>query len=280
MNKKSKITLFILGMITVVLLILIVFSGNPNNRINGIYKFVGAPATAIQKGFSKIGTKLNNWFNVVTSYDEIDEELSSLRAENNKLKEYQDECNRLTAENEELREMISLKQTTADYELVAANTISGDVTDWFNYFIIDRGEKDGLKRGYAVITADGFVGIVSEVGATSSKIVNIVDEQNILMCRIKRSNELVRVRGVSSENLKYEMRLDRISVESDLFVGDELVTSASGDIIPEGISVGKVSEIIVDKKKGERSAVIDISVDLKVLSKVYVMVPERAIGGE
>ena len=266
MNKKSKITLFILALITIVLIVLLAFAGNADSRVNGIYKFVGTPAASVQRTFTKIGNSLNNWFKLVTSYDEIEEEMNTLKEENSRLREYEDECVKLTAENEELREMISLKDSSEDYELVAANVIAGDVTDWFNYFMLDCGTDDGVEKNCPVITSDGLVGIVSEAGPSSAKVVTVVDEQNVLMCRLVRSNELVRLRGVSSENLKYEMYVDRIADGSEMFVGDEIVTAASGGIFPEGISVGRVAEIIIDAESGERSARIDISVDLKVLS--------------
>ena len=179
--------------------------------------------------------------------------------------------------------MVSLKDSSDDSQLVAANVIAGDISDWFNYFIIDCGTNDGIDKNCPVITTDGLVGVVSEAGPSSSKVVTIVDEQNMMMCRIARSNELVRVRGVSSENLKYELYVDRIANGSEMYVGDELITAASGDVFPEGISVGKISEIIVDEKTGERSARVDISVDLTVISKVYVMTQpetEEVSGGE
>lgn len=283
MNKKAKTTVFILSVITFILLIMIVLSGNPDRRVNGIYKVIGAPVSAIQSGFSKVGNKLNSWFNVVSSYDEIEREMDALRAENMKLKEYEDEYKHLLAENEELREMISLKESTKDYNLVAANIIAGDITDWFNYFTIDCGSSDGIYKNCPVITPDGLVGIVAEVGLNSSKVMTIIDEQNTMMCRLERNNALVRVKGVSSENLKFELFLDRISDDSSIFVGDKLITASSGGIFPEGIAVGTVREVITDSKTGDRTAKIDISVDLNGLSTVYIMAkPDGAkvAGGE
>lgn len=283
MNKRAKTTIFILSIITIIMLILVVLSSNPDRRANGIYKVIGTPVSAVQSGFTKIGNKLNGWFKVVSSYDEIEKEMNALRNENTELKDYKAECERLEEENSELREMISLKETTEGYNLVAANIIAGDVTDWFNYFTVDCGTADGIYKNCPVITPDGLVGIVSEVGSNSSKVMTVVDEQNVLMCRIARSNELVRVKGVSSENMKYELYLDRISADSSLYVGDKLVTASSGEVYPDGIAVGTVTEILIDDETGERTAKIDISVDINGLSTVYIMtsaVSSNVSGGE
>lgn len=280
MNKKAKTTIFILSVITIIMLILVVISGNPDSRVNGIYKFIGTPVSAIQSGFSKIGNKLNSWFNVVSSYDEIEQEMNSLREENIELKDYKSECERLEAENAELREMLSLKEKTEGYDLVAANIIAGDVTDWFNYFMIDCGSDDGIQQNCPVITPDGLVGIVAEVGSNSSKVMTVVDEQNVLMCRIERSNALVRVKGCSSENMKYVLQIDRISDDTPMFVGDSLVTASSGDVYPDGINVGKITKIITDSKTGERTAEVELDVEITGLSTVYVMARKDIAGGE
>ncbi|MBE7064678.1 MAG: rod shape-determining protein MreC [Ruminococcaceae bacterium] len=283
MNKKAKITIWIMIAITIIMLILVIVSGNPDRRANSIYKFIGTPVSAIQSGFSKIGTKMNSWFNVVTSYDEIEKEMESLRKENAELKDYKTECEKLEEENSELREMMSLKDTVEGYELVAANIIAGDITDWFNYFTVDCGSTDGIYKNCPVITNDGLVGIVAEVGLNSSKIMTVVDEQNTLMCRIERSNALVRVRGVSSENMKYELFLDRITDDASVFVGDKLVTAASGDVFPDGIAVGTVTKVYTDSKTGECTATVELASDISGLRTVYIMAKDGAAstaGGE
>lgn len=283
MNKKAKITFWIMIAITFGMLMLIAVSGNPDRRANSIYKIVGTPVSAVQSVFSKLGSKMNSWFHVVTSYNEIEKEMDALRKENAELKDYKSECERLEEENSELREMMSLKDTVEGYELVAANIIAGDITDWFNYFTVDCGTADGIYKNCPVITNDGLVGIVSEVGLNSSKIMTVVDEQNTLMCRIERSNALVRVRGVSSENMKYELFLDRITDDASVFVGDKLVTAASGDVFPDGIAVGTVTKVHTDPKTGERTATVELASDIRGLRTVYIMAKDNGAspaGGE
>ena len=283
MDKRAKATIWTMIVITIIMLGLVILSGNPDRRANMIYKVVGTPVSAVQRGFSKIGTKLNGWFNVVTSYGDIEKEMDALRKENETLKDYKEECERLEAENNELRDMISLKENTKDYELVAANIIAGDITDWFNYFMIDCGSKDGIYKNCPVITNDGLVGIVSEVSSDSAKVMTVVDEQNTMMCRLESNNALVRVRGVSSENMKYELFIDRISADATIAEGDKVITAASGDVYPEGIVVGTVTKIMTDKKTGERTATVKMAVEMNSMRTVYIMTKEQSdtsIGGE
>ena len=274
MNKRSKITLFALAVITVALIVIIAVSGSPNSDFSFAYKIFGTPVAAVQKAFSSAGSSVKGWFEFVFSYDEMKAEMDELKEENDRIALLEDEKDRLELENSELKELISLKDYSDKYSLISANIIAHDVTDWFDCYTIDVGTSDGINKNDVVVTSSGLVGIVNEAGFTSSKIMTVVNEQNSFMCRISRSNELVRVRGVSGETLKYELVVDRLAEGSSVFKGDKIVTAESGDVYPAGIMVGTVSDVTVNEKNGEVSATIDLAVDLKVVSKVYVMVPE------
>lgn len=274
MNKRSKITLFALAVITVALIVIIAVSGSPNSDFSFAYKIFGTPVAAVQEAFSSAGSSVKGWFEFVFSYDEMKAEMDELKEENDRIALLEDEKDRLELENSELKELISLKDYSDKYSLISANIIAHDVTDWFDCYTIDVGTSDGINKNDVVVTSSGLVGIVNEAGFTSSKIMTVVNEQNSFMCRISRSNELVRVRGVSGETLKYELVVDRLAEGSSVFKGDKIVTAESGDVYPAGIMVGTVSDVTVNEKNGEVSATIDLAVDLKVVSKVYVMVPE------
>ena len=274
MNKRSKITLFALAVITVALIVIIAVSGSPNSDFSFAYKIFGTPVAAVQKAFSSAGSSVKGRFEFVFSYDEMKAEMDELKEENDRIALLEDEKDRLELENSELKELISLKDYSDKYSLISANIIAHDVTDWFDCYTIDVGTADGINKNDVVVTSSGLVGIVNEAGFTSSKIMTVVNEQNSFMCRISRSNELVRVRGVSGETLKYELVVDRLAEGSSVFKGDKIVTAESGDVYPAGIMVGTVSDVTVNEKNGEVSATIDLAVDLKVVSKVYVMVPE------
>ena len=274
MNKRSKITLFALAVITVALIVIIAVSGSPNSDFSFAYKIFGTPVAAVQKAFSSAGSSVKGWFEFVFSYDEMKAEMDELKEENDRIALLEDEKDRLELENSELKELISLKDYSDKYSLISANIIAHDVTDWFDCYTIDVGTSDGINKNDVVVTSSGLVGIVNEAGFTSSKLMTVVNEQNSFMCRISRSNELVRVRGVSGETLKYELVVDRLAEGSSVFKGDKIVTAESGDVYPAGIMVGTVSDVTVNEKNGEVSATIDLAVDLKVVSKVYVMVPE------
>ncbi len=274
MSKRAKITIFILLVLTIVFVVLVAISSNPKSRIHSFYKVVSAPVQAVQNAFSTVGRELGSRLSVFSSYKEIKEEIDFLREENGRLNVDAQDRERLEQENEELRALLGLKEYFRDYRLAAANVIAGDFTDWYNEFTIDCGTSDGVTVGCPVVTSKGLVGIVSVAGPFSSKVMSIADEQNVIMARIVRSNELVMLRGVTTENLEYYLKLERIGANSSLYVGDVLVTAESGGVFPKGLTIGTVTEISTQTDTQLRYAIVEPAVKLQSVSEVFVLIDQ------
>ena len=135
--------------------------------------------------------------------------------------------------------------------------------------------KRQIKNGCVVITSKGLVGIVYNAGLASSKVRCIVDEQNIIMARVFRNNALVRVRGMSNENYEHLLELDRITDQTTLYVGDEIISAESGGVYPKGLLIGTVVQINEDAQTKKRTAYIEPAVDFMAISHVYVLMPSE-----
>ncbi|HPZ52171.1 MAG TPA: rod shape-determining protein MreC, partial [Clostridia bacterium] len=224
-----------------------------------------------------LATGIKDRFEAIGSYTDLINENKRLKEEVDKLQGYKNRNEQLETENQELRALLELKDYYQEYDLIAANIIAKDVTDWYNEFTLDAGTQEGVYIGCPVITSKGLVGIVSKVSAHTCKVMTLVDEQNVIMARISRSNELVRLRGMTPENYEYLLKLDRISASSDLYVGDLLVTAESGGVYPKGIAIGTVIEISTIAETETRYAIVEPLVNLPKISEVYILsLPEKA----
>ncbi len=274
MSKKSKIFLFVLVILSVLMAVFVAISANSDGQLNGFYKVFGTPVYYIQKAFSSVGNAVGQRIEVLQNYKEIQAEIDSLRDKNEELSALEDENARLERENEELRNLLEIQETIEEYKILKANVIHYDVTGWFNEFTIDAGTANGIKNGYVVTTSQGLVGIVYNSGLVSSKVRAIIDEQNILMARISGSDELVRVRGTSNENYEGLLQVDRISPEALIEVGDTLITAESGGVYPRGLKIGTVVRIGV-AADGSRFAEVKPSVHFSTLISVSILIPEN-----
>lgn len=277
MPRHAKNTIFILVILTIFLLVVIIISSDPNSKIHSVYKVLSVPVQAVQKGASNLATGIKDRFEAIGSYTDLINENKRLKEEVDKLQGYKNRNEQLETENQELRALLELKDYYQEYDLIAANIIAKDVTDWYNEFTLDAGTQEGVYIGCTVITSKGLVGIVSKVSAHTCKVMTLVDEQNVIMARISRSNELVRLRGMTPENYEYLLKLDRISASSDLYVGDLLVTAESGGVYPKGIAIGTVIEISTIAETETRYAIVEPLVNLPKISEVYILsLPEKA----
>lgn len=53
--------------------------------------------------------------------------------------------------------------------------IGRDANSQFGSFIIDKGTLQGISKRDPVITSDGLIGVIEEVGLTYSRVITIYD---------------------------------------------------------------------------------------------------------
>lgn len=274
MSRKSKIFIFVLAIVTILLLVFVILSSKPGSKLNKFFSVVGTPVRYVQKLCTGSGNSVGGKLSAVRNYDKIKDELEDLREKSADYAFLESEKERLERDNEELRKLLEMEQDLKEYKLVGASVIANDVTDWFDEITISVGTANGVSNGDVVICGDGLIGIVYNAGLVSSKVRCVTDEQNTLMCRIKRSDELVRVSGTTNENYSAELRLDRIPDSADLFAGDIIVTADSAGAYPGGIVVGTVTEAGIGED-GIRYGTVKSSVSFSKLYSVSVLVQKK-----
>ena len=88
---------------------------------------------------------------LLRSRRELASEVERLRKQNFQLAMELNETRPAAAENRQLRTALNLREEPG-YDYLACSVILRDPWLWENGFTIDRGSKDGLKPGWAVIT--------------------------------------------------------------------------------------------------------------------------------
>ena len=104
MQKKTKRLIFILAGITVLLVVFIAVSSNPNSKLHSVYNVIGTPIRYIQKGFTSLGRNIGGAFSVIGDYSEIQDKIQKLEEENDSLKNLESENEKLKEENEAISE--------------------------------------------------------------------------------------------------------------------------------------------------------------------------------
>lgn len=267
---KSKNFKVLLGAVVLVLCIMI-YSASTSGQQNIISSIASFVTTPIQKLSALISGGINDLGGDLTDIDEI-------RAENELLKEKirQMQAQLVDYETykqnyESLRDLLKLKEDSGEMELVAATVISRDSTDAYETFIIDKGTLQGVAYLDPVLTEDGLVGYVSQVGPISSKVTTILSPSTDVGAIDKRTQD----GGVLGGDQEYAQngftKLSYLQRDCDVTVGDLIVTSGLGGIYPKNLIIGEVTEIRAESQDISLYAVVQPAADVDGCTGVYVI---------
>jgi len=151
--------------------------------------------------------------------------------------------------------------------MMPASVIGVDSSAWFRTVLLDRGERDGVKRGMAVVTPQGVVGHVVAASSHAAKVLLLIDNSSAVDVTVERS----RARGIVEGERENFCALKYVVHGDDVQVGDRLVSSGMGGFFPKGLPVGNVTEISPEKHGLFQRAIVQPSVDFNKLEEVFVI---------
>jgi len=145
----------------------------------------------------------------------------------------------LEQENERLRALLGSPETTTLKKLIAQ--VQAVDSDPFRLqVVVNKGIKDNVFVGQSVVDEHGVVGQVVQVSQYSSRILLIADNSHAIPLRNQRND--VRLIGLGKGDV-HQMELQYVTKNTDVKIGDLLVTSGLGGRFPEGYPVAKVTGI-------------------------------------
>jgi rod shape-determining protein MreC len=161
-----------------------------------------------------------------------------LEEENQRLLQWQQVALKLTTENRQLQGLLNVVPDRA-VSYVTARVIANSGGAYVRTVMINAGSQAGLARGQAVITGDGLVGRLTEVGSRAARVLLITDLNSRIPVKIEGSNTGAVLAGDNSER----PRLLYVGSPEALKIGDRVVTSGEGGVFPPDLPVGMVSAV-------------------------------------
>ncbi|PHM71403.1 rod shape-determining protein MreC [Xenorhabdus kozodoii] len=151
----------------------------------------------------------------------------------------------LKQENSRLRELLG-SPLRHDEHMMVSQVISGGMDPYRDQIVIDKGAKDGVYEGQPVISDRGVVGQVTSVSQLSSRILLICDPSHAIPVQVLRNDTRVIAGGAGCTD---DLLLEPLPSDTDIRVGDVLVTSGLGGRFPEGYPVAVVSSVKIDNQR-------------------------------
>ncbi len=148
--------------------------------------------------------------------------------------------------------------------------------EWYQWFIIDKGENDGLHNDLPVVMRRDngelcAVGRIIETYPTSSKVALITNVMSAVPVKIKEKNINCLAEGFNS-NL---MKITYIPLNAAVDVGDEIVSSSLSSVFGEGISVGIISSVSQEPSMDFKTAIAEILFETDALYEAIILVPQE-----
>ena len=238
-------------------------------------KTVALVLSPFQNIISWIGNQLNFVTTTVNDIMNVHEQNKALQAEVEQLRAKNLSASEFEAENQRLKALLSYKDSAAQFDLVSARVIGREAATWSSVIVLNRGTADGINNNMAVVTEMGLVGHVLEAGANTSKVQLILDPRSSVGTLVQRPES--RVAGIVEGDINNPImpKMVNIPKNSDVIVGDVIVTSGFGGVYPKGIVVGRIKEMQNEESGLLKFGVIETTVDFQKLEDVVIITQSR-----
>jgi rod shape-determining protein MreC len=196
--------------------------------VSPVYQVAEAPVEAVRS---------------ISTYGQSFEELlDQNEAQRERLLAQAGAMQRLAALEEENRRLRALLDATEgrNLEFRFAELIQVSLDPNSHQVLIDRGEEDGVFVGQAVIDGQGVMGQVESTTGGQARVRLISDPEHAIPVQILRTGQRTVALGTGEPG---RLSMPNLPMQSDVRVGDRIVTSGLGERFPAGFPVAEVAAV-------------------------------------
>jgi rod shape-determining protein MreC len=202
--------------------------------------------------------------------EELEAQNVGLLLENVRLKEIEHEAVLL-------RDLLNFTQISPSLEFqgarVVGRVLGRDPSNLKRYITLDVGLEEGIERNMPVVTDQGLVGRISEVGNGWSRVLLIIDVSST----VQAITQSTRASGLVQGQADGSLVMRSIGQGETISVGDTVFTSGLGGNFPRQILIGQITEVERRDYELYQSAVVQPTVDFDHLEVVLVVTGFEAI---
>ncbi|QLQ07609.1 MAG: rod shape-determining protein MreC [Anaerolineae bacterium] len=269
--RAANVRLLILLAVSVGLLVL-----NQLGVLNSVKALVLRPILPLQSGMASVTYGIQTVVNTAR-------ELSTMRQQNENLQEL---VGRLTienvrlkdveVENARLRRLLRFRQANPGLDVRGGQIIGrivGRDPTVLRYLQIDLGSDHGIAPGMPVVSDVGLVGRITDVNATSARVLLITDPNSSVNAIIQGSRLIGVINGVDAGY----PHLNFLPQDATISPGDIVLTSGLAGNFPKGLVIGQVVDAVRHDYEMFQYAEVRPTVDFNRLETVLVITNFRPI---
>jgi len=197
-------------------------------------------------------------FHAIEEHIDLYKDYNLTKEELKKIKSEKYNVNFLEAENKRLKKI--LEDISSSYEEIIAKVIIDKQSPFLRSIIINKGSKNEIKKGMAVLSDSYLVGKVIEVNFMTSRVLLLSDLNSKIPVTIEPGGiqSILSGNGVSDGVIQYTKGKMPINGEGVIY------TSGTGGLLKSGIPIGKISH-------SENKNNVDFFVDFSQLRFVRIL---------
>ncbi|MBD3764227.1 MAG: rod shape-determining protein MreC [Rhodobacterales bacterium] len=182
-------------------------------------------------------TRLADMVEDFQSYARIYEQNQELRRELQQMKAWKEAALQLEQKNARL---LDLNQVRLDPKLthVTGVVLADSGSPFRQSVLINVGERDGIRDGWATMDGIGLAGRISGVGRSASRVLLLTDSSSRVPVTVQPSGQKALLSGdnTAAPPLEFLEKPDMVRP------GDRVVTSGDAGMLPAGLLVGQVAQ--------------------------------------
>ena len=275
-NKRrfDKRYLFILVVVAIALvLVVLAFSLQKDRDLNPIEKVAKDTITVVLKVVSAPFNFVHDTVDSIIEKNNLYEKYKELKNKEEQIDSVVSQNDNLRDEVNKLKDTLNLNTILSDKVYMNATVVTRNIGYWYDEVTIDKGSKNGIEKGMAVVNPKGLVGQITKVSNYSST-VKLLSNENMsdkISVKIKVADKYVY--GLISQ---YDSKTNTYTVEGisenvDIEEGADVVTTGMGTIFPSGLMVGKVNKVTTDNFDLSKVVEVQASVNFDDLDYLTVL---------
>ena len=236
LKKQTKQKFSLLSLITLSIIILILSSFDykiiktVRSGINEIIYRGSFVISAPEKIVKNLNTEIRNHFGLYSNSKKLEKELNEYRSQKISL-------DILEFENQKFRQQ--LDDYLISTEIVFSKIIIDNKSPFLRSIVINKGSRDGIKSGMAVLDQQYLVGKVIEVNFGTSRVLLLSDINSNIPITISPGNLLAIATGTGKDQAKVNFLK---KTHFDKITNDSLVySSGTGGLIKSGVPIGRIT---------------------------------------
>lgn len=275
---NKKIIIVIIAVAVVLILFLASATGTNRDSISGLEGVVRDASAPLKGGVTSLVGNTSAISDNFVDVDQLLEENTALKERVASLEAEVAALQDAKRENSYLKDLLNIADELADWQPVASTVVARSSKSWYNTITIKGGKDQGFSKNMPVITAEGLVGRINLVSATTAEVLLIIDQECAVSAVVQTSQTagVVAGNGYNSDSLY----MIHIPADAKISTGQTVISSGLGGIFPRGLRIGYINNVTSVQGGLMQQATVEPFVDFDRLSNVLVLTNVTQSGGD